>query len=155
MTETKRFPLRDVLTVTTDRLLTASQGERDNGIGALYEILGWMTNDSPFTHQLRRFSEECKPWLLRWFPELSPVLASLDSLDHWIASAPTCPDEGVRMWLAELREMFPDIKEAYDIPRIPQDDHDHIHPYDELVRNRGTDEGIVLVNQPSQPEPGE
>ncbi len=70
MNETKVFPLRVLLTVTTGRLLTQSRGPRDNGIGDLYELLGWMTNDEPFTHQLPRFADECKPWILQWFPEL-------------------------------------------------------------------------------------
>lgn len=69
---TKKFPLRDVLTVTTGRLLTKGKGKDDNGIGDLYKILGHMTgDDGVMTHQLGRFSEECKPWLLKWFPELA------------------------------------------------------------------------------------
>jgi len=134
-----------VLAVVTKRLLTESRGDRDNGIGDLYDILGWMANDSPCTHQLRRFGEECKPWLLRWFPELQPTLGSLWALDEWLARSPTCPDEGIKIWLAELKMMFPEIRDEYDVPRIPQDDHEQKDPYDELVATRGTDEGIVLV----------
>lgn len=67
---TKTFPLGVVLTVTTGRLLTKSKSQNDNGIGDLYDILGHMTGDSPFTHQLGRFAAECKPWLYRWFPEI-------------------------------------------------------------------------------------
>lgn len=151
MPETKAFPLRVLLTVTTDRLLTESRGDRDNGIGDLYDILGWMTNDSPFMHQLPRFSKECKPWLLRWFPELAIANACLVELDGWIAAARTCPDEGVKLWLAELTLLQPSLQREYDVPRIPQDDHERKHFYDELVEMRGTDEGIVLVDaeQPS------
>lgn len=142
--KTKPFPLRVVLTVTTGRLLTESQGPHDNGISDLYEILGWMTNDSPFTHQLPRFGDECKPWLLRWFPELIPAWATT-SLDKWLAKSPTCPDEGVRLWLTELKIMFPKLKDEYDVPQIPQDDHEQKNAYDELVAMRGTDEGIIVV----------
>src|SRR5688572_14476801 len=81
MSETKTFPLRVVLTVTTGRLLTEPKGERDNGISDVYQILGWMTNDEPFTHQLPRFCDECKPWLLRWFPELAAAESALQILD--------------------------------------------------------------------------
>lgn len=149
---TKTFPLRVILVITTSRLLMAPRGEHDNGIGDLYEILGWMTNDSPFTHQLPRFIDECRPWLYRWFPELATASCNraIASLDDWIASAPTCPDEGVKMWLAELKMFDPRLKDEYDVPRIPQDDHEYKDPYDEMVVMRGTDEGIVLVNPKGQ-----
>lgn len=117
--QTKRFSLRTVLSVTTGRLLTEPRGERDNGIGDLYELLGWMTMDTPFTHQLGRFSDECRPDLFRLFPELAYASANLDSLDRWLASAPTCPQEGIKMWLAELRMMFPQIQLEYDVPQFP------------------------------------
>ena len=42
---TKTFSLRTILTVTTGRLLTKGKTERDNGIGDLYEILGWMSGE--------------------------------------------------------------------------------------------------------------
>lgn len=73
MTQTKNFPLNVVLTVTTNKLLTTAKGPNDNGIGDLYDILGWMTGDSPFTHQLPRFADECRPWLLAQFPRLAEL----------------------------------------------------------------------------------
>lgn len=141
MAETKSFTLRVVLTVTTGRLLTASKWPRDNGIGDLYEILGWMTDDAPFTHQLGRFGEECKPWLLRWFPELSAANDSLWVLDEKVKALGS--EKGVEFWLTNLQ--INGAKESYDVPKIPRDDHDVINPYDELVQMRGTDEGIVIL----------
>jgi hypothetical protein len=142
MTETKQFPLRVLLTVTTDRLLTEPKGERDNGIGDLYAILGWMTNDSPMTHQLPRFNNECTPWLLRWFPELAAAQESLAILDadmHREGAA-----RGVELWLGKLE--LTGMKPTYDVPRIPADDHEQKNAFDELVQMRGSDEGIFLVN---------
>lgn len=83
--ETKAFPLRTILTVTTGRLLTKRKDPNDNGIGDLYEFLEWMCGEPPFTHTLGRFSKECKPYLFRWFPELTEPetdvnLARLDAL---------------------------------------------------------------------------
>ena len=150
--DTKRFPLRVILTVTTYRLLTESKSPRDNGIGDLYKLLGWMTNDTPFTHQLSRLVKECQPWLLRWFPEIEIASVCMTNLDKWLNRARTCPDEGVKLWLAELQMTWPAIKDEYDVPRIPQDDHEHKNPYDELVTMRGTDEGIVLVEAPAPPK---
>lgn len=143
--QTKRFELRVLLTVTTHRLLTKSKGERDNGIRDLYELLGWVTRDEPFTHQLPRFAEECGPWLLRWFPELANADALLPLLDEAIRKLG--PERGCEFWLDGLT-----FERFYDVPRIPADDHERKHPYDELVAMRGTDEGVVVVSPPDPAE---
>lgn len=151
MTKTRRFDLGVLLTVTTGRLLTKRIGPDDNGIGQLYDLLGWMTNDSPYSHQLSRFAAECRPWLLRWFPELDaagtpPNLARLAQLIE-DATHRRQPNEGaVAMWLSWLQERGTcDCKAGYDVRRIPQDDHEKTHPYDELVAMRGTDEDVVVI----------
>ncbi len=145
MGETKRFTLRTVLTVTTGRLLTEPK-DGGNGIGDLYEILGWMTDDEPFTHQLPRFAAECKPRLLEWFPELAPAEACVGNLAEWVAKAPSDPQEGIKMWLAELRLMFPEIKDVYDVPRI-QAPKDHVkrNPISELVEMVGAEKVVVVA----------
>ena len=79
MNNYKTFPLNTILTVTTGRLLTTPKGDKDNGISDLYEILGHMTGDIPFTHSLGRFADDCKPYLLLAFPDLSN--ADVDELD--------------------------------------------------------------------------
>ncbi|MEE9597933.1 MAG: hypothetical protein V3V96_14260 [Acidiferrobacterales bacterium] len=134
------FPLRVLLTVTTGRLLTEPISPTNNGIGVLYEILAHMTGDSPFTHTLGRFAEECKPWLLRWYPQLSIAEARLDEFHKPVAVSRVI---GVDSWLAELEG---EIGSTFDVGRIPADDHEHKHPYDELVIARGTDEGIIIAN---------
>jgi len=150
----KTFSLGTILTVTTGRLLTvASSKEGDNGIGDLYEILGWMTNDQPFTHQLGRFSEESKPWLLRWFPELAEAEkhltedSGLNNLDYAIRCVQASRNDvkhAITNWL-ELCVSDWGMKPKYEIGRIPKDDHTAKNPFDELVEMRGTDEGIVIV----------
>lgn len=144
--ETKQFPLRVLLTVTTGRLLTKSVSPNDNGIGDLHNILEWMTNDSIWTHQLPRFGDECKPWLLRWFPNLALAATdeSLTALDKVIEARGA--EEGVEAW---LRTIQPRLNLKYDVPRIPQDDHEHKDPYDEIVQMRGTDEGITILELPA------
>src|SRR5690348_9741863 len=125
---TKRFSLRVLLSVTTGRLLTKGKGPNDNGIGDLYDILGWMTNDSPFTHQLPRFNEECKPWLLRWFPELQRATDELPLLDTLLSK--DSPENACEAWLMEMTRHMPEV---FDVPRIPMDDHDVKDPLAELV----------------------
>lgn len=143
---TKIFPLNVVLTVTTGRLLTSSDRPNDNGIGDLYEILNHMTNDNLFTHQLPRAGKECTPWLLVWFPELKPVLACKDKLDDWLKKSPTCPQVGIQMWLTELKMLFPDIKDQYEVKQIPKVGHDVIDPIEELKTMRNEDSQASTVH---------
>jgi hypothetical protein len=141
MPETKQFSLRTVLSVTTGRFLCQRVSESNNGIQALYELLGWMTNDEPFTHQLPRFSRECQPWLLRWFPDLQKATDAIPELDSIMEAAG--PAVGCAKWIEAL--IAGGQPTTFDVPRIPQDDHDRIHPLRELVDMRGGDEGIVVV----------
>ncbi len=92
----KIFALGTILTVTTGRLLT-KPNDAGNGIEDLYQLLGHMTGEPPYTHSLGRFSEECKPSLLKWFPELASVdETELDELMEKHG------DEGVQLWLDSL-----------------------------------------------------
>ena len=138
----KRFPLRVVLTVSTGRLLTKPT-DFGNGIKDVYDILNWMTRDDLYTHQIPRAMGECRPWLLRWFPELSKVDAlDMECLDRMRKE--TGDVDGCEAWLVDVARNR-DLATHYAVPRIPQDDHDRIDPYDELVQMRGTDEGIIIV----------
>lgn len=146
--KTKQFPLRDILSVTTGRLLTKARGPHDNGISALYALLGWMTGDAPFTHQLPRFIEECEPWLLRWFPELAKVserLGNLDILCDMARSEGSNQQIQVEQWLATECERC-SLRDEYDVPQIPLDDHNRKNPFDELVEMLGTDQDVVIVD---------
>jgi len=137
MSETRTFPLRVVLTVTTGRLLT--------GIGDLYEILGYMTGESPFTHQLGRFSDECKPWLLRWFPTLVVADQRLATLDAAIAAGD--PQTASSVWLAALES---EIGSTFEVGRIPRDDHTDRDALQELRDMIGPDKPIIVVGGGSQ-----
>lgn len=55
----RRFHVGDILSITTGKLTSP------RGMDGIYDILGYMTDDSPFTTQLSRFAEECKPYLER------------------------------------------------------------------------------------------
>lgn len=133
--KTKTYPLNTILTVTTGRLLTTPKNG-GNGIEDLYSILEWMTGESPYTHSLPCFAEECKPFLFKTFPELAvfSTNSALKSLDGWISKDRT-PDksEFLRMWFAEMFLMFPNLKKEYDIPRLPKDIHKNVNPLQELV----------------------
>ena len=146
--ETRPFSLRDILTVTTGYLLTKSPNASDNGIGNLYEIIDWMTGDEAYTHTLGRFADKCKPWLLRWFPELAKADAYLPELEKLCegsnkSSRPET-DKAIEGWIIRVIGQT-GCKTSYDVPRIPKDDHAIIDPYDELIIDRGTDEGIIII----------
>lgn len=151
----RTFPLRVVLTLTTGKLLTKSRGDRDNGISDLYELLEHMAGEAPFTHQLGRFGDECKPWLYRWYPELVSVEGRLDKLADWIAKSQDGPETGIVYWLAEIKMLFPELKDEYEIGQIPRDDHEAKDSYDELVAALGTDENIIVVDTGSEVTDGD
>ncbi len=138
--ETKSFPLSAVLTITTGWLLTSSP-DGGNGIGQVYEILNWMTNDNLFTHQLPRACRECEPWLGRWFPELAAEGPHVESALDGVAKEGM--DDAIVAYLFAAKSRG--CKDAYDVPRIPRDDHDVKDPVSELVEMRGGDHGVIVV----------
>ena len=134
-----KFHISDILTITTGRLVSTRH------IDGVYSILNFMTGDNLYSHQLPRAMQECKPWLLRQIPELVPcgVPGSLKNLDGWMAKAPTCPSEGIKMWLTELKLMFPKLRNEYEVQPIPRDDHERKDPFSELVEMVGADRVVV------------
>lgn len=144
--ETKQFPLRTVLSVVTGRLLTERKSSDDNGIGNIYEILDWMTDDSVYTHTIPRFIDECKPYLLQWFPTLQVAINDLHILDEMLAGAKQGsgdPDDGIQTyigWLRGERELLP----FYDVPKIPKDDHTAKEPAQELAEIKRSDQEIII-----------
>lgn len=65
--EIREFPLGDILSVTTGRLVSRKH------IGGIYEVLNFMTGASLLTHQLPRAAKSCGPELLRQLPQLVEV----------------------------------------------------------------------------------
>ena len=133
----KDFPTLAVLSVTSGRLLTqprdASEG---NGIDQIYEVLGWMTDDQPFTHQLGRFAEECKQWIYQWHPEIIKA-------DEWIENKliEKCEAEDV---INSQTAMLAKFGETITLQKIPQGYHDFKNPIDELFEV-GEKNGIKIV----------
>jgi hypothetical protein len=123
----KDFPTLAVLSITSGRLLTqpkdASEG---NGFDQIYEVLKWMTDDQPVTHQLERFAEECKlveecqQWIYRQHPEIIKA-------DKWIENKlienkliEKCKVEDVKDCQAAMLAKF---GEAITLQKIPQGYH--------------------------------
>ncbi len=69
--KTKEFHLGDVLSITTERLVSPRH------MDGVYDILNFMSSNNLFTHALPRASDECKPYLVAQFPQL--VTPEMDS----------------------------------------------------------------------------
>jgi hypothetical protein len=138
MSETREFGLGTVLTVTTGRLLAP--------IGNVYDILGWMTGEDLFTHQLIRAADVCTPVLLKAFP--------------WLADVEV-PEEGegfdteelVTGWLAEQAEK---LGATFPVPKLPGGMYSHRHPLVELEEMLGGRDAppVIPVNVGARPDNG-
>lgn len=111
---TKTFPLRVVLTVTTGRLLTEPRGPRDNGISDLYQLLNWITSDNLFTHQLPRAESVAQPYVLGCFPELAAANDYLPKLDEALNADKSNAGHAINEWLAEVKTQCR-FADTYDI----------------------------------------
>lgn len=67
MTETRAFPLADVLSVTTPLLLSERKAE------GLTDLLNWMTGDHLELWQLPRAADEARPALIAQHPFLADL----------------------------------------------------------------------------------
>jgi hypothetical protein len=114
MSETKRFHIGDILSVTTGRLVSPDH------IGGLYNLLGWMVDEDVMTHQLPRVARECEPFLREQFQDLASIDASGVTL--------TCEAE-VITWLASLEPAYGTHR---DVPRLDRIDHTEIDPVAEI-----------------------
>lgn len=107
--KTKRFTLAQVLSITTGRLCCDMDG--------VYKILNHITGDELYTHVLPRAAKFAGPLLLSEFPEVGPANACLAKLDGWVAIDRTVrKTECAKMWIAELKLMFPAMDRQYDVP---------------------------------------
>jgi len=125
----KDFDLRDVLTVTTGKLLTKKNNNGD-GIEALCRLLKHMTNENVDHHQIPRFTAECKPFILKKYPELNSdtFKRKLDVLDISLKYTIN-PDELIENWLWILiGEGI--CKKTYSLGKI--DNHKDIDMFVEL-----------------------
>jgi hypothetical protein len=124
----RTFPLGDILTVTTDRFVTP------DGMGAVYELLNFMTGDNLFTHQLPRASGECRPALLAQHPDLTLVVVPEEFDD----------EAHVWRWLAEQVARFSASREV--TPLDPAD-HTRIDPVAELKMLRPDMPAIPVLGE--------
>ncbi len=132
MAGTREFHIGDILSVTTGHLVSPRR------MDGLYDLLGWMTGDTLFTHQLPRAARECEPSLREQFPDLAAV---------------TYPDgvtgeEPVAAWLAA---QVTEHGHARQVAPLAAEDHTHINPVDEL-RMMAPDAEVIAIVVPEGDE---
>lgn len=128
LNETRDFHLGDILSITTERLVSP------RNIDGVYDILDWMTGESLFTHQLPRASRECQGPLLAQHPDLAAVevpedLGGKEDVDRWLA--------GQVAVYGETRPVAP----------LAAADHTRIDPITEM-RMMKPDAEIIVVKAP-------
>ena len=127
MTDTRSFPLADVLSVTTGKLLSRRH------MDGIYEILSYMTGQSLFTHQLGDACDKATPALLAQHPDLAGVAPAAD-LD--------APD--LMAWLVEAERVHGDMIEV-----APIADWEHRDPIEDLCDKVGTEKVFVVPLPPA------
>jgi hypothetical protein len=77
--DTKRFHLGDLLSISGERLVSPRL------MDGVYDILGFMTGRSLWTHELPSARETCRPYLLEQHPWLTGIDESTVNRDTWRA----------------------------------------------------------------------
>lgn len=128
----RRFHLGDVLSITTGRLVSPRH------MDGVYDILNFMTGDNLFTHQLPRACDECKPYLLKQFPQLNTafIQSACRTLDREVENRDSRdPENGEPMplnitaWLEELTTRY---GEYLEVETIPKEAHEKKNPLAEM-----------------------
>jgi hypothetical protein len=133
MTGTRTFHLGDILSVTTGRLVSPRH------MDGIYDILGWMTGDNLFTHQLPRAMDECQGPLLAQHPDLAAVTVPGDFGDGEHAG------QAVANWLAGQAAIYGETREVAPLAAA---DHTRIDPIAELRAMIRPDAEIIGVVVP-------
>lgn len=124
----REFPLGEVLSITTGRLLCP--------IGKVYEILNFLTGDSLFTHQLPRAMHECQPSILAAHPRLREVDAQSVTGENW------------ESWLADqVVEYGPLVS----LSPLKEGEHEVIDPLSELCERAHPDRIAVVYVEGESP----
>jgi hypothetical protein len=122
----RKFHIGDVLTVVSGLLLS------QRGMEGVYDILGYMTGEELYTHQLPRAASQAKPFVLSQYPQLSelevPSLASLE-VPGW-----------VQKQAAAFGEWLP-------LSSIPEQERQSQQPLQELMRMVGPEKVIVMLTE--------
>lgn len=119
----KHFHIGDILSITGEKLVSPRL------ISGVYDILNYMTGDELYTHQLPRAMRECRPHLLKKYPQLAAVDESGVTPETW------------RAW---LDDRIAEFGETLPVDPLPEHAHEFIDPISELAEKVHPDKIIVV-----------
>ncbi|PEH74619.1 hypothetical protein CRM89_00255 [Nocardia sp. FDAARGOS_372] len=124
--ETREFHISDILSVLTELLVSTRNVE------GLYDLLGYMTGEPLWTHQLPRAARECEPTLRAQFPDLAAIPApeGIDSQETLLA------------WLAPIEQQYGETRQVAPMAKA---DHTSIDPIAEFKMMRPDGEVMPVV----------
>jgi hypothetical protein len=132
----RSFILGDVLSITTGRLVSPRH------IDGVYDILGYMTGENLFTHQLPRACDQCKPFVLAQHPHLANVDCSyFDSPEFKSITDRGAIREAVASWLDGQKAT---LGTEIEISPLPNRDEPAPDPIQELCEMVGKDRVLVV-----------
>ena len=147
----KPFHIGDVLSITTGRLVSPRH------IDGVYDILNFMTDDNLFTHQLPRACDECKPFLLKQFPQLaSPEMDFAVAELGEMLKTPSGKAETNKLllgWLSKITSgkyglqglsLCGEQHDMLEVAKVPTDAHEQIDPMSELAEKVHPDKIVVV-----------
>lgn len=108
----KKFHVSDILCVITGNMVSI------RGMEGLYDILNYMSGDNLHTHQLPRVMDECKPYLIKQFPQLESVDVSMVNEDNF---------------LSVIDEIENKHGRYFEVEKLPDGAHKKINPIAELI----------------------
>lgn len=103
----RNFHLGDILSIITDKMVSPRHME------GIYDILNYMTDDDLNTHQIPRAMEECRPFLLKQYPNLKNVSTEALQKISW------------KEWIDKQIEIY---GEMLTVKPLPKDAHQVIDP---------------------------
>jgi hypothetical protein len=125
----RSYPLADILSVTTGRLLSRQH------MAGIYNILNDLTGDDLFTHQLPRAMDACRPAVLAQHPQLDGVTPPED-ID--------VPD--LMAWLLHAERRF---GEELTVEPLAPGAWERLNPIEELCDMVGADR-VVVATMPEE-----
>ena len=137
--DSKLFHIGDVISVATGRLVSPRH------MTGVCDILQFMCDESPFSHQIARFIRECEPFILCQYPQfaLPAFQPALDELDTWLQRGTReQASELVQEWLLKVLGGSYGVKDlklagsAGDmliVEKLPLHHHERIDPESEAL----------------------
>jgi len=145
---TKTFPLAQILSITTGRLMC--------DMGGVFEILNHITGDNLYTHALPRAASFARPIIGELYPELEAAWSTknatrfdelLDCAKHHTGQTLETAIKSWIQWMMEPGQC--ELKSEYEIPQF-SDSWMSLDPVSELVGMVGK-EKVMTVSVDEEP----